>query len=100
MVQELEKCKYRSEAAKALSRYHKRRLVRSAIVQGLSRFASDIIIQGFDTPAKIVLKDGRVKLENFNYAGIVTAILRPFLPIFFALQFNYLYDGWKNGSQR
>jgi zeaxanthin epoxidase len=27
--------------------------VRSAAVQGLSRFASDIIIRGFDTPAKV-----------------------------------------------
>jgi zeaxanthin epoxidase len=34
-------------------RYKDRRLVRSAAVQGLSRFASDIIIRGFDTPAKV-----------------------------------------------
>merc|ERR1711970_380546 len=61
-------------------------------LKGLSRFASDIIIRGFDTPAKIV--DGR--LENFNYAGIVTRLLQPILPIFFMVQFNFLYEGWRN----
>ena len=45
-----------------------------------------------DTPAKIV--DGR--LENFNYAGIVTRLLQPILPIFFMVQFNFLYEGWRN----
>ena len=67
------------------------------MVQGLSRFASDIIIRGFDTPAKIVTTPS-FKLENFNYAGIVTKILQPILPIFFSIQFNFLYDGWKNES--
>lgn len=36
------------------------------------------------------------KFENFNYAGIVTRILQPILPIFFIVQFNFLYDGWDN----
>ena len=78
----------------SLRRYRGRRLVRSAAVQGLSRFASDIIIRGFDTPAKITLSP--FKVENFNYAGIVTRILQPILPIFFIVQFNFLYDGWEN----
>ena len=58
-----------ASVAEALATYKDRRLVRSAAVQGLSRFASDIIIRGFDTPAKVV--DGR--FENFNYAGIVSS---------------------------
>ena len=70
-------------------------MIRSAAVQGLSRFASDIIIRGFDTPAKIIVKDG-IKFENFNYAGIVTKLLQPILPVFFSVQFNFLYEGWKN----
>lgn len=78
--------------SQALAEYKSRRLVRSASVQGLSRFASDIIIRGFDTPAKVV--DG--KFENFNYAGIVTRLLQPILPIFFAVQFNFLYSGYRN----
>lgn len=82
-----------------LKQYQGRRLIRSAAVQGLSRFASDIIIRGFDTPAKIVKDEsafGGIRFENFNYAGIVTRMLQPILPIFFTVQFNFLYDGWKN----
>jgi zeaxanthin epoxidase len=71
--------------------------VRSAAVQGLSRFASDIIILGFDTPAKIVRdENGKIRFENFNYAGIVTKMMQPILPLFFNVQFNFLYDGWRN----
>lgn len=81
-----------NEVASALTTYKDRRLVRSAAVQGLSRFASDIIIRGFDTPAKIV--DGR--FENFNYAGVVTRLLQPVLPVFFQVQFAFLYSGWRN----
>lgn len=97
LKQELESVQSRSEIESKLSAYRQRRLIRSAAVQGLSRFASDIIIRGFDTPAKIVRdKDGSLRFENFNYAGIVTKILQPILPIFFMVQFNFLYDGWKN----
>jgi len=92
LAQELKKLDRRSAADAALVTYRNRRLVRSAAVQGLSRFASDIIIRGFDTPAKIV--DGR--LENFNYAGIVTRLLQPVLPVFFFVQFEFLYEGWRN----
>lgn len=85
--------KTKSEVVSRLqNNYTSRRRIRSASVQGLSRFASDIIIRGFDTPAKVV--DG--KFENFNYAGIVTRVLQPILPVFFIIQFNFLYDGWKN----
>eukprot|EP00592_Proboscia_alata_P009536 CAMPEP_0194359262 /NCGR_PEP_ID=MMETSP0174-20130528/6530_1 /TAXON_ID=216777 /ORGANISM="Proboscia alata, Strain PI-D3" /LENGTH=538 /DNA_ID=CAMNT_0039130065 /DNA_START=92 /DNA_END=1708 /DNA_ORIENTATION=+ len=92
LKQELEGLTTRSEVTDSLKEYKSRRLVRSAAVQGLSRFASDIIIRGFDTPAKIV--DGR--FENFNYAGIVTRMLQPILPVFFVIQFNFLYEGWRN----
>merc|ERR1711918_140948 len=63
---------------------------------GLSRFASDIIIRGFDTPAKLGFYDGKFVAENVNYAGIVTRLLQPVLPIFFSVQFNFLYDGYRN----
>lgn len=96
--QELATATRRSEVADKLKNYQNRRLVRSAAVQGLSRFASDIIIRGFDTPAKIVRDEngGGLRFENFNYAGIVTKMLQPILPIFFSVQFNFLYDGYKN----
>ncbi|KAL3944650.1 MAG: hypothetical protein SGBAC_001257 [Bacillariaceae sp.] len=95
---ELGKAKSRTEVTELLKTYQRRRLVRSAAVQGLSRFASDIIIRGFDTPAKIVKKDDEFfpRFENFNYAGIVTRMLQPILPIFFSVQFNFLYDGFRN----
>ena len=95
IAQELESASTRDEIENKLNAYRGRRLIRSAAVQGLSRFASDIIIRGFDTPAKIVMKEG-VKFENFNYAGVVTKMLQPILPIFFSIQFNFLYEGWRN----
>mmetsp|Transcript_27961 Transcript_27961/g.58556 ORF Transcript_27961/g.58556 Transcript_27961/m.58556 type:complete len:551 (-) Transcript_27961:2979-4631(-) len=100
IAQELEGLQKRSLAPAGLNHYERRRLVRSAAVQGLSRFASDIIIRGFDTPAKVyVNEEGQLKFENFNYAGIVTKMLQPILPIFFVVQFNFLYDGWKNEGE-
>merc|ERR1712071_339767 len=96
LVQELQSATSRDEIEGKLKTYQSRRLIRSAAVQGLSRFASDIIIRGFDTPAKISWEDGKPKFENCNYAGIVTRMLQPILPIFFKVQFNFLYDGWKN----
>mmetsp|Transcript_331 Transcript_331/g.379 ORF Transcript_331/g.379 Transcript_331/m.379 type:complete len:469 (+) Transcript_331:469-1875(+) len=97
LAQEIEKCESRTEIPNSLEKYRNRRLIRSAVVQGLSRFASDIIIRGFDTPAKITKdEDGKIQFENFNYAGIVTKMLQPILPIFFSVQFNFLYEGWRN----
>jgi len=96
IAQELGSATTRSEITGKLESYARRRQIRSAAVQGLSRFASDIIIRGFDTPAKISWEDGKPKFENCNYAGIVTRMLQPILPIFFKVQFNFLYDGWKN----
>jgi zeaxanthin epoxidase len=98
IAQELISAEKRSEINSRLLTYQRRRLIRSAVVQGLSRFASDIIIRGFDTPAKIVTGEGGLRFENFNYAGIVTKMMQPILPIFFTVQFNFLYDGWKNES--
>merc|ERR1719454_2291934 len=86
----------RRELSEALSHYRNRRLTRSAAVQGLSRFASDIIIRGFDTPAKLGFSGGKLVAENLNYAGVVTRLLQPILPLFFTVQFNFLYEGWRN----
>jgi len=87
---------HRSEVEAALGDYRDTRLTRSAAVQGLSRFASDIIIRGFDTPCKLGFYDGKFVCENLNYAGVVTRMLQPILPVFFAVQFAFLYDGWDN----
>jgi zeaxanthin epoxidase len=100
LAEELGALKDKTQVAQALERYKSRRLVRSAAVQGLSRFASDIIIRGFDTPAKITSGEengsGSMQFENFNYAGVVTRLLQPILPVFFTVQFAFLYDGYRN----
>merc|ERR1712070_280919 len=96
IAEELATISSRSEVPGALREYRNRRLLRSATVQGLSRFASDIIIKGFDTPAKISFGKDGIKVENLNYAGVVTRVIQPFMPIFFSIQFNFLYSGWRN----
>uniref|UniRef100_A0A7S2P152 Uncharacterized protein n=1 Tax=Zooxanthella nutricula TaxID=1333877 RepID=A0A7S2P152_9DINO len=35
-------------------------------------------------------------MENFGYAGVVTRLLQPILPVFFDVQFNFLYNDWRN----
>jgi hypothetical protein len=96
--QELQRITHKSQIPDALAKYQDRRFIRASAVQGLSRFASDIIIRGFDTPAKMTWNEttGALQFENCNYAGLVTRLLQPFLPIFFAVQFNFLYDGYRN----
>jgi len=91
LAEELTAAEHRSELPDKLKRYNNRRLARSATVQGLSRFASDIIIQGFDTPF-----NGFSDPRGRNYAGFVTRLLQPVLPVFFSIQFNFLYSGWRN----
>ena len=45
---------------------------------------------------KLGFYDGKFVCENLNYAGVVTRLLQPILPIFFSVQFNFLYSGWRN----
>ena len=58
IADKLEHISRRSEVEGVLREYRDTRLTRSAAVQGLSRFASDIIIRGFDTPCKLGFYDG------------------------------------------
>jgi zeaxanthin epoxidase len=105
ITEELEKLETREQSGirSALKTYQNRRKARSAAVQGLSRFASDIIIKGFDTPASVKLprrdEDGTwhgFEVEHGSYNGFATRVLQPVLPVFFSIQFNFLYSGWKN----
>ncbi|KAL3914858.1 MAG: hypothetical protein SGPRY_007473 [Prymnesium sp.] len=91
LAEELTSVEHSSEVASKLRNYNNRRLARSATVQGLSRFASDIIIQGFDTPFS-----GFNDPRGRNYNGFATRVMQPLLPIFFSIQFNFLYSGWRN----
>ena len=45
--------------------------------QGLSRFASDIIIRGFDTPMKLGFYDGQFVAENLNSTPMPTPMPEP-----------------------
>jgi zeaxanthin epoxidase len=103
--EELEKLETREQSGvrAALKSYQSRRKARSAAVQGLSRFASDIIIKGFDTPVSVKLprrdEEGKwhgFEVEHATYNGFATRLLQPVLPVFFSIQFNFLYSGWKN----
>jgi zeaxanthin epoxidase len=82
----------RSQIPDALQDYYRQRIVRSAIVQGLSRFSSDIIISAFSTPFEMgeLLEDG--KTEYLNFKSLMTANLKNFLPMIFYGQFGYLYS--------
>jgi zeaxanthin epoxidase len=105
IAEELKGLETRQESAirGAMKSYQNRRKARSAAVQGLSRFASDIIIKGFDTPASVKLprqdEDGKwhgFEVEYPSYNGFATRVLQPVLPVFFSVQFNFLYSGWAN----
>lgn len=83
----------RSQIEGALQEYYRQRIVRSAIVQGMSRLSSDIIISAFSTPFKLseFLQDG-LKYKYFNFPSIMTWNLKTFLPAIFYAQFGYLYS--------
>lgn len=83
----------KSQIPEALQNYYRRRIVRSAIVQGMSRFSSDIIISQFTTPfsLKEFLKEG-LSYKYLNPQSILTWYLKAFLPLIFHAQFGYLYS--------
>jgi zeaxanthin epoxidase len=78
---------------RALQTYYRERIVRSSIVQGLSRLSSDIIISQFTTPFDIseFLKEG-LNYKYLNYKSMATNMLAFMLPMIFYAQFGYLYS--------
>lgn len=93
MTEELCGVTDKSEIADALQRYYQRRIVRSAIVQGMSRFSSDIIINSFSTPfsMKEFVKEG-FAYKYLNFPSVMTWYMKSFLPLIFRAQFGYLYS--------
>ena len=83
----------KSQIPEALQEYYRQRIVRSAIVQGMSRLSSDIIISSFSTPfnLKEFLEEG-VGYKYLNFRSILTWNLQFFLPFIFYAQFGYLYS--------
>mmetsp|Transcript_17915 Transcript_17915/g.16190 ORF Transcript_17915/g.16190 Transcript_17915/m.16190 type:complete len:182 (+) Transcript_17915:1-546(+) len=83
----------KSQIPDALQEYYRKRIVRSAIVQGMSRLSSDIIISSFSTPFKLseFLSEG-LSYKYLSFPSILTWNLKSFLPTIFYLQFGYLYS--------
>ena len=83
----------KSQLKDALQSYYQQRIVRSAVVQGMSRFSSDIIISAFSTPfnVKEFLKEG-LSYKYLTIPSLLTCYLQIFLPYIFYAQFGYLYS--------
>ena len=83
----------KSQIESTLQEYYSQRIVRTAIVQGMSRFSSDIIISTFTTPFSLTefLKEG-TSYKYLSPQAIGTWLLQPFLPLIFYAQFRYLYS--------
>ena len=83
----------RAQIPAALQRYYRRRLLRSAAVQGMSRLSSDIIISQFSTPFHLgeFLKQGW-SYKYLTWPSLMTWNMQRFLPMLFYMQFGYLYS--------
>jgi len=83
----------KDDISATLQEYYRKRIVRASIVQGMSRFSSDIIINSFSTPFKLdeFLQEGG-SYKYLNLPSLLTAQLQSFLPFIFYAQFGYLYS--------
>ena len=112
----------KSQLKGVLQEYYRKRIVRSAIVQGMSRLSSDIIITSFSTPFKFSglypspltctasfhclnstitlhhylfiteFAKEGLKYKYLTLPSILTWYLKEFLPYIFYAQFGYLYS--------
>lgn len=83
----------KAQVPSALQRYYRRRILRSAVVQGMSRLSSDIIISKFSTPFHL----GEFLQQGWNYKyltmpSLMTWNMQHILPMLFYMQFGYLYS--------
>mmetsp|Transcript_35522 Transcript_35522/g.95340 ORF Transcript_35522/g.95340 Transcript_35522/m.95340 type:complete len:633 (-) Transcript_35522:611-2509(-) len=77
----------------ALSSFYRKRIVRTTIIQFLSRLASDLIINAFDTPWSPHDQKGT------NWKSYLTFAWKPLLQyVIFPAQFAYLYSYYPSGS--
>ena len=78
---------------KSLQEFYRKRIVRVSIVQFLSRLASDLIINAFDTPWSPHDNLGR------SWKSYLTFFWKPLLQLaIFPAQFAYLYSYYPTGS--
>jgi len=77
----------------SLQQFYRKRIVRVSIVQFLSRLASDLIINAFDTPWSPHDNKGQ------SWKSYLTFFWKPLLQyIIFPVQFAYLYSYYPSGS--
>lgn len=78
-----------------LQEFYRKRIVRVSIVQFLSRLASDLIINAFDTPWSPHDDLGK------SWKSYLTFFWKPVLQyLIFPAQFAYLYSFYPSGSMR
>jgi zeaxanthin epoxidase len=66
----------KSQLKGVLQEYYRKRIVRSAIIQGMSRISSDIIISAFSTPFN--LKGKNRKLYFYSFVQCLISTIYPF----------------------
>jgi len=89
----LEATKSTDKVEDALKEYYNKRIVRVTIVQFLSRLASDLIINAFDTPWSPHDDLGK------SWKSYLTFFWKPLLQyVIFPFQFAYLYSYYPSGS--
>jgi len=83
----------KKQIPEVLQDYYRKRIVRTAVVQGLSRFSSDVIISSLSTPFDPVefIKEG-LNYKYLKHQNLITWYLQPFMPLIFYSQFGYLYS--------
>lgn len=95
LARKLEVVKNTSEVPDVLQDYYRSRILRSATVQGLSRIASDLLLDTFTFPWKteegLSAPYGKDR-GDFNYNAVVVNYLRYLLPGIFVGQFTFLYS--------
>lgn len=92
LSQDLGGVKSSEDIQRVMRNYYSSRIVRTAIIQGLSRLAGDFTIRFFDTPSKVKSMAPLVVEHTSSWNSVVTALIKPLFPPMFDAQFAYLYS--------
>ncbi|GAB5370570.1 hypothetical protein AAMO2058_001504300 [Amorphochlora amoebiformis] len=94
LAEELAAVTDKDQIQKALYNYRMRRQVRTAAVQGLSRFGAEMLLRFFDHPTRFELKDGSPQVINFGYNSLLMTAWKVLgvLDTVFKIQFSYLFE--------
>jgi len=95
LTEQLANTKSTSKIEDALKGYFNKRIIRVSVVQFMSRLASDLIINAFDTPWSPHDDLGK------SWKSYLTFFWKPILQyVIFPLQFAYLYSYYPTGSMK